>query len=133
MQRPRTTGAFFLPAHMSSKRVILDHEGIHRAIIRIAHEILERNTGTKDIALIGIRSRGVFLAERLQKQIRAIEHVEVSLGILDITFYRDDLGKIGPHPEIRETREGRKGPDGGAAQAGHKGPDCRKVQQGCRA
>ncbi len=82
---------------------VLDHEGIHRAIVRIAHEILERNHGTGGVALIGIRTRGIFLAQRLRQQIRAIEHVELPLGTLDITLYRDDLGEIGPHPDVRET------------------------------
>ncbi|MBN1687864.1 MAG: bifunctional pyr operon transcriptional regulator/uracil phosphoribosyltransferase PyrR [Candidatus Omnitrophica bacterium] len=84
-------------------RQVLDSEGIHRAIIRIAHEILERNQGTKNLVIIGVRTRGVFLAERIQKQIRAIEDVEIPLGILDITLYRDDLSEIGPRPAIRET------------------------------
>ena len=87
----------------SKSRQVLDAEGIHRAIIRIAHEILEANHGTKDLVLIGIRTRGVFLAERLKRQIRAIENVEVPLGTLDITLYRDDLGEIGPLPAVRET------------------------------
>lgn len=85
-------------------RVVLNEEEIHRAIVRIAHEILERNRGTRDIVLVGIRTRGIFLAERLQRQIRAIEHIEVPLGILDITLYRDDLEEIGPHPAVRETK-----------------------------
>ena len=88
----------------TKEKLILDHDGIHRAIIRIAHEMLERNQGTGDLVLVGIRTRGVFLAERLQKQIRAIEHVEIPLGVLDITLYRDDLGEISAHPEVRETK-----------------------------
>lgn len=89
---------------MSSKeRMILDAEEIQRAIIRIAHEILERNHGTSGLMLVGIRTRGVFLAERLQRQIRAIEHSEVPLGMLDITLYRDDLGETGPNATVRET------------------------------
>lgn len=85
------------------EKQILDQEGIHRAVVRIAHEILERNHGTRNLALAGIQTRGVHLAERIQKQIRSIEHVEIPLGILDITLYRDDLGEIGPHPSVRET------------------------------
>ena len=85
------------------ERHVLDQDGIQRAIIRIAHEIVERNQGVKNIVLVGIRTRGVFLAERLQKQIHSIEHADVPLGVLDITLYRDDLGEIGTHPEIRET------------------------------
>ena len=84
-------------------RQILTEEDVHRAVVRIAHEILERNQGTQDLALIGVRTRGIFLAERLQKQIRSIEHKEIPLGALDITLYRDDLEEIGPHPAVRET------------------------------
>jgi pyrimidine operon attenuation protein / uracil phosphoribosyltransferase len=86
------------------ERLILDSEGVQRAIIRIAHEILERNHGTNDLILVGIRTRGVYLAERLQQQIKIIENTEVSLGMLDITLYRDDLGEIGARPEIKETQ-----------------------------
>lgn len=86
-----------------SEKKVLDREGIHRAMMRIAHEILERNHGTKDLVLIGIRSKGIFLAERLRREIRAIENANLPLGTLDITFYRDDLQKIGPHPTVRET------------------------------
>lgn len=86
------------------ERLILDAEGVQRAIIRIAHEILERNHGTQDLILVGIRTRGVYLAERLQQQIKVIENAEVSLGMLDITLYRDDLGEIGARPEIKETQ-----------------------------
>lgn len=86
------------------ERIILDSDGIHRAIVRIAHEILEHNHGTKNLALAGIRTRGVYLAERLRKQIQAIEQVEIPLGIIDITLYRDDLEEIGHHPTVRETQ-----------------------------
>jgi len=83
---------------------VLDAEGIHRAIMRIAHEILERNGGTDNLVLVGIRTRGVYLAERLKKQIETIEKTTVPLGILDITLYRDDLGEIGPNPSVKETK-----------------------------
>lgn len=86
------------------ERLILDKEGIHRAIIRIAHEILERNHGIQDLVLVGIRTRGVFLADRLQKEIQNIEKNNVPLGMLDITLYRDDLQEIGVRPQVRETR-----------------------------
>lgn len=89
---------------MSKERQVLDQDGIQRAIIRIAHEILERNHGTENLLFIGIRTRGVFLADRLQKQILEIEKKKVPMGVLDITLYRDDLGEIGTRPEIRETQ-----------------------------
>ena len=85
-------------------RQILDAEGIQRAITRIAHEILERNQGVKSLVLMGIRTRGVFLAERLQKQIQAIEDSAVPMGILDITLYRDDLGESDRRPVVHETK-----------------------------
>ncbi len=86
------------------ERFILDQDAVQRAITRIAHEILERNHGIENLILVGIRTRGVFLAERLRKSIRDIEKKEVPLGMLDITLYRDDLGEIGTVPEIRETK-----------------------------
>lgn len=88
----------------AKEKQILNEEGVQRAVIRIAHEILEANHGTRDLVLIGIRTRGVFLASRLQQQIRSIEKTEVPLGTLDITLYRDDLGEIGPLPAVRETK-----------------------------
>lgn len=86
-----------------TERKVLDSEGIQRAIVRIAHEILEHNQGTRDLVLVGIRTRGVFIAERLQKQIKTIENKDIPLGMLDITLYRDDLGEIGAHPAVRQT------------------------------
>ncbi|HXV28536.1 MAG TPA: bifunctional pyr operon transcriptional regulator/uracil phosphoribosyltransferase PyrR [bacterium] len=82
---------------------ILAHQEIQRALVRIAHEILERNHGTKDLVLVGIRTRGVFLAERIRAQIEAIEHSQIPLGLLDITLYRDDLSEIGSRAAVRET------------------------------
>ncbi|MDD5672338.1 MAG: bifunctional pyr operon transcriptional regulator/uracil phosphoribosyltransferase PyrR [Candidatus Omnitrophica bacterium] len=82
---------------------VLDEQEIQRALVRVAHEILERNHGTENIVIVGIRTRGVYLAERLQKQIQEVEHAEVALGTLDITLYRDDLGEIGSNPSVKET------------------------------
>ncbi len=87
----------------TNEKRVLDEQDIQRALVRIAHEILERNHGTQDLVLIGIRTRGVYLAERLKKQIEAIEKGNVPLGTLDITLYRDDLGEIGPHPAVGQT------------------------------
>ncbi|HOW60054.1 MAG TPA: bifunctional pyr operon transcriptional regulator/uracil phosphoribosyltransferase PyrR [Candidatus Omnitrophota bacterium] len=86
-----------------SEKQVLDEGGIERVLARMAHEILERNQGTSNLALIGIRTRGVFLAERLQKKIFEIEQKKIPVGILDITLYRDDLSEVGPKPEIHET------------------------------
>ena len=83
--------------------IILSEKDIARAINRISHEILERNKGAENIALIGIRTRGVTLSNRLQKKINSIENIEVSIGALDITLYRDDLGVGLQKPELKKT------------------------------
>lgn len=82
----------------TSETVILDQAGINRALTRIAHEILERNKGVEDLALVGIRSGGDFLAGQLQVRISEIEKVSVPLGAVDITMYRDDLAARGNRP-----------------------------------
>ena len=82
---------------------VLSPEEMARAITRIAHEILEKNKGTQDLVLVGIRTGGDFLAKRFQGQICAIEGHEIPLGLLDITLYRDDLTEIGPQPNVGET------------------------------
>lgn len=88
---------------MTAERKVLAENDVKRALTRIAHEILERNHGIEHLALMGIRTRGAYLAKRLQAEIKNIEGTEVPLGILDITLYRDDLGEIGATPEVRET------------------------------
>ncbi len=88
---------------MSSLVKLMDSEQIRRAVIRIAHEILERNKGIEDVCLVGIRTRGAVLAERLRQAVRDIENVDVPTGILDINLYRDDLTLIDRQPEVRET------------------------------
>lgn len=85
------------------KAQIMDAGGIRRALVRIAHEILEKNKGTEDLVLIGIRCRGVPLAQRTCAKIKEIEGTSVSLGVLDITLYRDDLSRLGYHPVLRKT------------------------------
>jgi pyrimidine operon attenuation protein/uracil phosphoribosyltransferase len=82
---------------------ILDKESINRAIKRIAHELLEKNKGAKDLCLIGIRNRGVYLAHRLHESIQDIEHKKIPVGILDITLYRDDLTLISSQPVVHKT------------------------------
>lgn len=88
---------------MKEKAKILDKETISRTLMRIAHEILERNKGTKDLCLVGIRNRGVYLAMRLAECIKKIEGVTVPVGILDITLYRDDLTLIASQPVVHKT------------------------------
>jgi pyrimidine operon attenuation protein/uracil phosphoribosyltransferase len=79
-------------------RTVLSHEDIARAIRRIAHEILERNKGAENLLLLGIPTRGVLLAERLQNAISSIEEIPVSMGSIDITMHRDDLRLRPPRP-----------------------------------
>ncbi|CAH0171045.1 Bifunctional protein PyrR [Peribacillus simplex] len=78
---------------LNEKAIVLDEQAISRALTRIAHEIIEKNKGIEDCVLIGIRTRGIFLADRLAKRINQIEGKEIELGELDITLYRDDLSK----------------------------------------
>src|SRR5208282_3500378 len=82
---------------------IMDQEAVRRAVLRMAHEIVEKNKGVEHLALVGIRTRGVILAQRLKKAIKDIEGVDVPTGILDITLYRDDLGLGHTKPLVRET------------------------------
>src|SRR3989338_6159520 len=82
---------------------ILDHDAIRRAVLRVAHEVLEKNKGTEDLCIVGIRTRGAVLAERLKECIQQIEGVEIPVGILDITLYRDDLTLIDTQPVVHET------------------------------
>ena len=88
---------------MLEKAQIMDEAGINRVLSRIAHEIIERNKGIQDVALIGIQRRGVPLAHRLADKINEYEGVEIPVGILDITLYRDDLSTLAEHPVINST------------------------------
>lgn len=84
------------------KTVLMDQQGINRALVRISHEIVEKNKGVEDIVLVGIRSRGVPLAERIADAIANIEGAKPPVGILDITLYRDDLSTLS-YPVVRPT------------------------------
>jgi pyrimidine operon attenuation protein/uracil phosphoribosyltransferase len=117
------SGLFFcLPLAMDNpqastfreKAKLLDAEAIRRSLVRIAHEIIERNKGIERLALIGIRTRGAVLARRLVQEIERIEgqpppatwnggRAGVPVGALDITLYRDDLSRIAPNPVLRAT------------------------------
>ncbi|MCG2714112.1 MAG: bifunctional pyr operon transcriptional regulator/uracil phosphoribosyltransferase PyrR [Candidatus Omnitrophica bacterium] len=88
---------------MKEKAKILDQEGINRAIMRIAHEIIEKNKGTTELCVIGIRNRGVHIALRLAECIKKIEGSEIVTGALDITLYRDDLALASGQPLVRKT------------------------------
>ena len=87
--------------------VVLDADRMARSLARIAHEILERNRGTDELALVGIRTRGVPLARRIAKSLHEISRHEIPCGALDITLYRDDLSgnssTVGPQPVIHKT------------------------------
>ncbi len=88
---------------MSPLPKIMDPDQVRRAVIRIAHEIIERNKGTEDLCLVGIRTRGAVLAERLKLAIEGIEQKPICCGVLDINLYRDDLTLIAHQPKIKET------------------------------
>ena len=85
--------------------IVMDADRVARSLARISHEILERNRGVDDLALVGIRARGVPIAARLAAQLRDLSGVAVPTGALDITLYRDDLMRhaVGPQPVIRST------------------------------
>ncbi len=88
---------------MEYKALLMDAAAMDRALTRIAHEILERNKGIADLCLIGIQRRGVPLANRIADKILAIEGHRPPVGILDITFYRDDLSTLHEHPVVNGT------------------------------
>jgi pyrimidine operon attenuation protein/uracil phosphoribosyltransferase len=85
------------------KAKIMDDHRMRRAIVRIGHEIVERNQGTGDVVLVGIQRRGVSIARGIRDAIAVAEGVELPLGTLDITFYRDDLSTLGPVPQVGKT------------------------------
>lgn len=86
------------------KAVIMESRDMDRALTRIAHEILERNKGLEDLVLVGIKTRGDVLAERLAAKIKNIEGSEVPFGAMDITFYRDDAGTHKPEKAPTPTK-----------------------------
>ena len=88
---------------MAPKATILSADEVRRALTRIAHEIVERNKGAQDLAIIGIHTRGIPIAARLAAKLSELEGVEIPTGMLDITLYRDDLSEVAHQPIIRET------------------------------
>ena len=82
---------------------VLDSDEIRRAVTRISHEILERNKGGHNIAVVGVRTRGEHLAERIASQIESIEKITVARGVVDITLYRDDISHSSEQPLVRGT------------------------------
>ncbi len=85
------------------KATVMDEKAIMQALRRIAHEIIEHNKSTDNLALVGIRKRGAPLADRLQSLLNEIEGASIPLGILDITLYRDDLTRRQDQPEVHTT------------------------------
>lgn len=85
------------------KNSIMDTEAMRRAIVRIAHEVIEKNKGVENVILVGIRTRGVPLAKRIAQEIEKIEKVKVPVGSLDITLYRDDLSTLAYNPIVHGT------------------------------
>ncbi|MBI2908468.1 MAG: bifunctional pyr operon transcriptional regulator/uracil phosphoribosyltransferase PyrR [Chloroflexi bacterium] len=86
-----------------SEKVIMTQQEIQRALTRIAHEIAERNQGCEGMVFIGMMTRGVPLAKRLAERISEFEHVDIPIGALDITLYRDDINSLGLQPVVRRT------------------------------
>jgi len=93
----------FKEMDIQEKTVVMGENEIRRTLVRIAHEIVEKNKGVDNLALIGIRTRGVFLAKRLAQEIFKIEKKEIPVGTLDITLYRDDLSLVARQPLVLKT------------------------------
>ena len=87
---------------LHQKAQLMSASEIERTLVRLAYEIVEKNGGVEGLGLVGIRRRGVPIAERLGKIITRIENAPVPVGTLDITFYRDDLSTLGPKPVVQE-------------------------------
>lgn len=104
---PKAPPAEEAPGHphrtIVEKAQIMSGDDMRRAISRLSHEILERNSGPSGLVICGIRTRGQYLAERIVEKLHEIEDVRVPLGILDITLYRDDLQTVGKQPVVRST------------------------------
>ncbi len=93
-------------AALREKAQLMSASEIERTLVRLAHEIIEKNDGAADLGLVGIRRRGVFLAQRLGAMIQRIEKTPVPVGSLDITLYRDDLSTLGPKPVVQKSEIG---------------------------
>ena len=93
-------------SNLREKAQLMSASEIERTLVRLAHEIIEKNDGAADLGLVGIRRRGVFLAQRLGAMIQRIEKTPVPVGSLDITLYRDDLSTLGPKPVVQKSEIG---------------------------
>ncbi len=90
------------------KKIILDEDGIRRSLTRMSHEIIEKNNGVEDLILVGIKTRGVFLAERISRVIEKFENVKIPVYTLDIEAWRDDQDEKMPLPEITFSARNKK-------------------------
>lgn len=88
---------------MKIKAKIIDEIGLERTVTRLAHEILEKNKGSENIVVIGMRTRGEFLAQRIHRKLKEIDKTEIPLGVLDVTLYRDDFRTRLKQPEVSVT------------------------------
>ena len=93
-------------SNLREKAQLMSASEIERTLVRLVHEIIEKNNGATDLGLVGIRRRGVFLAQRLGAMIQRIEKTPVPVGSLDITLYRDDLSTLGPKPVVQKSDVG---------------------------
>ena len=94
------------PLGLREKSQLMSASEIERTLVRLVHEIIEKNNGADELGLVGIRRRGVPLAQRLGQMITRIEKTPVPVGTLDITLYRDDLSTLGPKPVVQKTEIG---------------------------
>jgi pyrimidine operon attenuation protein / uracil phosphoribosyltransferase len=93
-------------ADLKEKAQLMSASEIERTLVRLVHEIIEKNNGAADLGIVGIRRRGVFLAQRLGEMIQRIEKSAVPVGTLDISLYRDDLSTVGPKPVVQKSEIG---------------------------
>ena len=93
-------------ANLKEKAQLMSASEIERTLVRLVHEIIERNDGADELGIVGIRRRGVFLAQRLGEMIQRIEKKPVPVGTLDISLYRDDLSTVGPKPVVQPSEIG---------------------------
>ena len=91
---------------MQPKAKVMDEQAVERAVVRISHQIIEKNKGTENLCLVGIQRRGVPMARQIARNILTCEGARVDVGVLDITFYRDDLSLLNEHPVVNGTEIG---------------------------